>query len=126
MKTSTLTKYASYAIAVLTATLLNQFILNYVKRHISQQGYWLVLIDMAVVVLVFAPAFAMVVHFTKKFSSAYIKTSKKAGSSSRKGVILGIIIGGIVLFSCYAYYRHGLNVLHDVTTWIRIKTASLL
>ena len=123
MKTSTLTKYASYAIAILTATLLNQFILQYVKKHISQQGYILVLIDMAVVVLVFAPVFGLIVHFSKKFSSAYIKTSKKVGSTSRKGTILGIIVAGIILFACYAYYRHGLNLVQDTLGWLQVKTA---
>ncbi len=124
MKTSTLTKYASYAIAVLTATLLNQLILSYVKNHISQQGYWLVLIDMAVVVLIFAPAFAIVVHFSKKFSNAYLKTSKKVGRSSRKGVLWGILCAGIILFACYAYYRHGLNIVADITIWTQTKTAT--
>ena len=123
MKTTQLTKYATYAIAVLTATLLNQFILKFVKAKLPYHGYWLVLIDMASVVLIFAPAFAIVVYFTKKFSVAYLKTSKKVGKSNRKGILLGCWIAGLLLFFCYAYYRHGLNPWFDIKVWLgRIVT----
>ncbi len=107
------TKYAIYAVAVLCAALINEFIINYVKKRIDQQGYLLVLIDMLIVVLIFAPTFALVSEYTKKLSKAYIKTSKKV-SSSKNGTLLGFTVAIIILFVLFAYQRHHINVIQDL------------
>jgi len=66
MNNKKLTQYAIYAVAVLCAALINEYIIKYVKKHVDQHGYILVLIDMAIVVLIFAPAFALVNKYTFK------------------------------------------------------------
>ncbi|WP_282080737.1 hypothetical protein [Aquimarina algiphila] len=111
------TKYAIYAVAVLSAALINGFILKYVKRHIDQQGYLLVLIDMLVVVLIFAPAFALVTSYAKKLSKVYLKTSKKL-SNRNNGMLLGFIVAIIILFILYANLRHNINVINDLKALI--------
>ncbi|GGX16049.1 hypothetical protein [Aquimarina muelleri] len=113
MNNRKITKYAIYTVAVLCATLINEFIIKYVKKHVDQQGYILVLIDMLIVVLIFAPAFALVSNYTKKLSKAYLKTSKKM-SSNNNGILLGFIAAIIILFILFASLRHNISVIRDL------------
>jgi len=113
MDNKKITQYAIYAVAVLAAALINQHIIKYVKTHIDQKGYILVLIDMLIVVLIFAPAFALVTKYTKKLSDAYLKTSKKF-SDDKNGTLIGFIVATIILFVLYAHFRHNLNVIDDL------------
>lgn len=76
-------------------------------------GYWLVLVDMIVVVLIFAPAFTLVSKYTKKMSAAYMKTSKKV-SNNKNGTLFGLLIALIILFVLFALMRHGINVIEDL------------
>ncbi|WP_299607455.1 hypothetical protein [uncultured Aquimarina sp.] len=117
MNNRQLTKFAIYAIAVLCAALINEFVIKLVKKQIHEQGYLLVLIDMLIVVLIFAPAFALVSKYTKKLSKAYLKTSKKV-SSSKNGNLLGFTVAMIILFVLFAYLRHNINVIQDLKTII--------
>ncbi len=112
-----LTKFAIYIIAVLCAALINQYIISYVKKYVNVEGYLLVLIDMLIVILIFAPAFALVSKYTKKLSSVYLKTSKKV-SSSKNGNLLGFTVAIILLFILYAYIRHNINVIQDLKMMI--------
>ncbi|MFC5044895.1 hypothetical protein ACFSTE_21455 [Aquimarina hainanensis] len=114
MNNRILTKYAIYTVAVLSATLINEYIIKYVKKHIDLQGYLLVLMDMLVVVLIFAPAFALVSEYTKKISKAYIKTSKKVSSNNRSGITLGFLAALIILFILFALLRHNIHVINDL------------
>ncbi len=111
------TKYAIYAVAVLCAALINEYIIKYVKEHVNQQGYILVLIDMIIVVLIFAPAFALVTKYTKKLSKAYMKTSKKM-SSNKNGTLLGFTIAVFILFILYANLRHNIDVISDIKSLV--------
>ncbi len=111
-----ITKYAVYAIAVWSATLINGAIIAYIKKHITQHGYLLVLIDMIVVVLIFAPAFALISKYTKKLSTAYLKTSKKV-SNEKNGTLLGIAIAFVILFILFAYLRHHIDVIQQLKVW---------
>ncbi len=119
MNNKKITQYAIYAVAVLCAALINEHIIKYVKKHIDQQGYLLVLIDMLIVVLIFAPAFGLVTKYTKKLSNAYLKTSKKFSASNKNGTMLGFIIAIFILFILYASLRHNLNVVDDLRSMIR-------
>ncbi len=114
MNNKKLTQYAIYAVAVLCAALINQYIIKYVKKHVEQDGYLLVIIDMAIVVLIFAPAFALVNKYTKKLSKAYLKTSKKISSTNKNGTLLGFTIAIFILFILYASLRHNINVIDDL------------
>lgn len=119
MNTRTFTKYAAYIVAVLSATLINQYILKFISKYIHVHGYLLVLVDMALIVLIFAPAFAVVSGLTKKASKAYIKTSKKVSSSSRSGVIFGFTVAFIILFILFAMSRHGMDVILDAKLYAK-------
>ncbi|MBP2833655.1 hypothetical protein J8281_15775 [Aquimarina sp. U1-2] len=112
------TQYAVFAVAALCAALINQYIIKYVKAHINQQGYVLVLLDMIIVVLIFAPAFALVTKYTKKLSQTYLKTSKRFSSKRSNGTFLGFIIAIFILFILYANIRHDINVIEDLTKLI--------
>ncbi len=114
MNNKKITQYAIYAVAVLCAALINEHIIKYVKKHVDQQGYLLVLIDMAIVVLIFAPAFGLVTKYTKKLSQAYLKTSKKFSASNKNGALLGFTIAIFILFILYASLRHDINVVDDL------------
>ncbi|MEW7290624.1 hypothetical protein [Aquimarina sp. 2304DJ70-9] len=119
MNNKKITQYAIYAVAVLCAALINEHIIKYVKKHVDQEGYLLVLIDMAIVVLIFAPAFALVTKYTKKLSNVYLRTSKKFSTSNKNGTLLGFIIAIFILFILYANLRHNLNVVDDLRAIIR-------
>lgn len=114
MNNRKITKYAIYAVAVLSATLINQLFLAYVQKYISIKGYLLVLVDMLIVVLIFAPTFALVAKYTKRLSKAYIGTSRKVSKNSRKGTLFGFFIAILILFVLYAVYRHQLHILNDL------------
>ena len=109
----TLTKYCIYTVAVLSATLINEFIVKYIKTLVHERGYLLVLIDMLIVLLIFAPAFGLVSTYTKKISNVYIKTSKKVGTSNN-GLWLGFLVAFGILFVSFAYLRHHIDVIHDL------------
>ena len=108
-----LTKYAIYSIAVLSATLINQYIISYIKQYIHMHGYLLVIADMLVVILIFAPAFTLVSKYTKKMSAAYMKTSKKV-SNNKNGTLLGLLIAIGILFVLFALLRHNIDVIADL------------
>ncbi|MDH7448100.1 hypothetical protein [Aquimarina sp. 2201CG14-23] len=115
MNNKQFTKFAIYAIAVLCAALIKEFVIKYVKEYIHEEGYLLVAIDMLLVILIFAPAFALVSKYTKKLSKVYLKTSKKV-SSSKNGNLLGFVVAIIILFILFAYLRHNINVIQDLKT----------
>jgi len=121
MNTKKLTKYSIYAVAVLSAALINEQISKYVKQRIDQQGYILVLIDMLIIVLIFAPAFALVNKYTKKISKVYLKTSKKLSIHNKNGILLAFTIAIFILFLLYAHLRHHLDVIEDVKVIIPLK-----
>lgn len=107
------TKYGMYAIAVLTATLINQLIVSYIKKNIHLNGYLLVIVDMLVVLIIFTPAFSLVSKYTKKISAAYLKTSKKV-THSKNGRLMGILVALAILFAFFALLRHDINVIADI------------
>ncbi len=117
MNNRQLTKFAIYAIAVLCAALINEFVIKYVKNHIREQGYLLVIMDMLVIVLIFAPAFALVSKYTKKLSKTYIKTSKKV-TNNKNGNLLGFLVAIIILFLLFAHVRYHLDVIQDLKNLI--------
>ena len=80
-------------------------------------GYWLVLVDMIVVVLIFAPAFTLVSKYTKKMSAAYMKTSKKV-SNNKNGTLFGLGVAIAVLFILFALLRHNIDVIADLKSTV--------
>jgi len=106
-------KFSIYAIAILSATLINQYIIDYIKQFINVQGYLFVAIDMFIVVTIFAPAFYLVSKYTKKVSVAYFRTTRKI-TSDFSGVIIGVASALILLFILFSIRRHQLNIIKDI------------
>ena len=107
------TKYAIYSIAVLSATLINQYLITFIKQYINMHGYLLVLADMLVIILIFTPAFALVSKYTKKMSAVYLKTSKKI-SNNKNGTWIGLLAAIGVLFVLFALLRHNIDIVADL------------
>ena len=110
-------KYSIYAIAILSATLINQLIVDYIKQNIHLHGYLLVLADMLVVLIIFTPAFTLVSKYTKKISAAYVKTSKKV--NTKNGNVFAVLIALALLFVFFAMLRHNINVINDLKLLIK-------
>lgn len=108
-----LTKYAIYSIAVLSATLINQYLITFIKQYIHMHGYLLVLADMLIILLIFTPAFTLVSKYTKKISAAYMKTSKKV-SNNKNGTLFGLLVAFGILFVLFALQRHHIDVIADL------------
>lgn len=111
------TKYAIYSIAVLSATLINQYLITFIKQYINMHGYLLVLADMLIIILIFAPAFSLVSKYTKKMSAAYLKTSKKV-SNNKNGTWIGLLVALSVLFVLFALLRHHIDVVADLKSMV--------
>jgi len=106
-------KFSIYAIAILSATIINQYIIDFVKQYITVKGYIFVAVDMLIVVTIFAPAFTLVSKYTQKVSNAYFRTTKKF-SSDFSGVIIAVAAALFLLFILFSVRRHQLNVIKDI------------
>jgi len=113
MKKRNFAKLSVYTIAILSATLINQYIIDLIEEHIEVKGYTLVFIDMLIVVCVFSPAFNIVSKYTKKISTAYFRTSKSL-SSNYIGVLIGVAAALFFLFTLFALRRHNIDVIQDL------------
>ena len=83
------TKYATIVLSVLAASLINEFIVGYVNSYYKEPNYTSVLIGMLVTVVIYVPLFGLVGTWMSKASKSYLKASKKAASSSSKGLLIG-------------------------------------
>jgi len=111
------TKYAVYTIAILSAYLINQLIIDFISKRVHEHGYFLVLVDMLIIVLIFAPAFSIVSKYTKKLSSLYIKTSNKL-TGNFSGTIVWFLIAFGMLFIFFAITKYNIDVFNDFKRWV--------
>lgn len=119
MKLTKSTKYATLVISILTASLLNEYIVNVINSYYKERTYLSVLIGMLVTVLVFVPMFGLVRSFMDKASKSYLKASKKVAKKSSTGLLVGFLIAFIVLFVFFAKIRHNIDVLANIATVIK-------
>lgn len=70
-------KYSIYAIAILSATLINQLIVDYIKQNIHLHGYLLVLADMLVVLIILPLLSHWFLNTPKKYRLLTLKLLKK-------------------------------------------------
>ncbi|NQY07640.1 MAG: hypothetical protein HRT68_15955 [Flavobacteriaceae bacterium] len=108
------TKYTALIISILSASLINEFIVKYIKSYYQEHTYKSVAIGMLVTVVVFVPLFSFVGKWLNKASKSYIKTGKKVASNSRTGLWISFLIALVILFALFASIRHDLDVLNDI------------
>jgi len=105
------TKYATIVISVLTASLVNEYIVKWVNSYYKEPTYTSVLIGMGVTVLIFVPLFGLVGKWINSASKVYLKKSKKVASNSATGLLIGFLLAFGVLFVLFAKIRHNLDAL---------------
>lgn len=113
------TKYAALIISVLSASLINEYVVKLVKSYYQEATYQSVVIGMIVTVVVFVPLFSILGKWIAKASKSYIKTGKKVASNSRIGLYVSFIIALFVLFVFFADIRHGIDVIRDIKQFIQ-------
>jgi len=118
MNTYKFTKYATLIISILTASLLNEYIVGYVNSHYKSRTYLSVLIGMAVTLLIFVPVFGIVRKWMDTATKTYLKTSKKIAKKNNTGLFWGFLIAFAVLFVLFAKIRHGIDVLSRINSAI--------
>ena len=62
------TKYAALIISILSASLVNEFVVKYIKSYYQEHTYQSVLIGMLVTVIVFVPLFSFLGKWINKAS----------------------------------------------------------
>lgn len=113
------TKYAALIISILSASLVNEFVVKYIKSYYQEHTYQSVLIGMLVTVIVFVPLFSFLGKWINKASKSYVKTGKKVASNSRTGLWISFLIAMIVLFVLFAEIRHDLHPIEDLKQLIK-------
>lgn len=111
MKLTKSTKYATIIISILTASLINEYIVKLVNSYYKEPTYTSVLIGMMVTVLIYVPLFGLIGKWINQASKSYLKASKKVSSSNSRGLLIGFLIAFVILFIFFAKIRHGLDVV---------------
>jgi uncharacterized protein YacL len=113
------TKYATIVISVLTASLINEYVVKLINSYYKENTYVSVLIGMAVTVLVFVPMFGFVGKWIGKASKTYLKASKKVAKKSSNGLFFGFLIAFVILFILFAKIRHQIDVLANIDALLK-------
>lgn len=113
------TKYATIIISVLTASLINEYIVNLINSYYKNATYTSVLIGMAVTILVFVPMFGFVGKWIGKASKTYLKASKKVAKKSSSGLLIGFLMAFVILFILFAKIRHDIDVIAKLTALLK-------
>jgi len=115
------TKYATIIISVLTASLINEYVVKLINSYYKDSTYVSVLIGMAVTILIFVPMFGLVGKWIGKMSKSYLKASKKVAKKSSNGLIFGFLIAFIILFILFAKIRHDIDVIENLKSFIGVR-----
>ncbi len=112
------TKYAALIISILTASLVNEYLLKLIKSYYEEPTYQSVAIGMLATIIVFVPLFSILNKWINSATKAYIKTGKKVASNSKIGLYLSFLIALFILFVLYARHRHGIDVLGRISNML--------
>lgn len=112
------TKYAAIIISVLTASLINEYVVKLINSYYKESTYVSVLIGMAVTILIFVPMFGLVGKWIGKVSKSYLKATKKVAKKSSNGLIFGFLIAFGILFILFAKTRHDIDVITNVINFL--------
>jgi len=113
------TKYATIIISVLTASLINEYVVELINSYYKEATYTSVLIGMAVTILVFVPLFGIVGKWIGKASKSYLKASKKVTKKSSNGLFIGFFIAFVILFILFAKIRHDIDILEKLNALLK-------
>lgn len=105
------TKYAALIISILTASLINEYLLKLIKSYYEEPTYQSVAIGMLITIIVFVPLFSILNKWINRATKSYIKTSKKVASNSKTGLYVSFMIALFILFVLYAKQRHEIDVI---------------
>lgn len=119
MSTAKLTKYATIIISILTASLLNEYIVNYVGTYYKSRTYLSVLIGMFVTIAIFVPIFGIVKKSMDSAAKSYLKSTKKIAKKNNAGLFWGFLIAFSILFVLFAKIRHGIDVIGEAKSFIK-------
>jgi len=115
------TKYAAIVISVLTASLINEYVVKSVNSYYKDVTYLSVLVGMAITVLIFVPMFGLVGKWIGKASKSYLKASKKVAKKSSNGLFFGFLIAFAILFVLFAKIRHNIDVLTNLMNFLGVS-----
>lgn len=115
------TKYATIIISVLTASLINEYVVKLINSYYKDSTYASVLIGMAVTILIFVPMFGLVGKWISKASKSYLKASKKVAKKSSNGLIFGFLIAFVILFVLFAKIRHNIDVITNLINFLGVS-----
>ena len=110
------TKYATIIISVLTASLINEYVVGLINSYYKESTYVSVLIGMTVTILIFVPMFGLVGKWISKVSKSYLKASKKVAKKSSNGLFFGFVVAFVILFILFAKIRHDIDVIANLIT----------
>ena len=113
------TKYATIIISVLTASLINEYVVKLINSYYKDATYTSVLIGMAVTIFVFVPMFGIVGKWIGKASKSYLKASKKVAKKSSNGLLIGFALAFVILFVLFAEIRHDIDALEKLKTLLK-------
>lgn len=119
MKLTKTTKYATLIISILTASLVNEYLVRFINSYYKEGTYLSVLIGMLVTVLVFVPMFGFVKSLMDKASKSYLKASKKIAKKNSTGLFIGFVVAFAILFVLFANIRHNIDVIGNLTAVLK-------
>ena len=119
MKLTKSTKYATLIISILTASLVNEYLVKLVNSYYKEGTYLSVLIGMIVTILIFVPMFGFVKGLMDKASKSYLKASKKIAKKNSTGLFVGFLIAFAILYVFFAQIRHNIDVLGKVSAVLK-------
>lgn len=119
MKLTKTTKNATLVISILTASLVNEYLVRLVDSYYKEGTLLSVLIGMLVTVLIFVPMFGFVRGIMDKASKSYLKASKKIAKKNSTGLFIGFLIAFAILFILFAKTRHNIDVLARLTALLK-------
>lgn len=105
------TRYAALIISILSASLLNEYILKLLKSYYEEPTYQSVAIGMLITVLIFVPIVSFLGKWVGKASKTYLLAGKTISASRTRGLYISFVIALAILFVLYAKYRHGMDIL---------------
>lgn len=109
------TKYGVYAISVLIASFMRLFLSKIISNYIPEGTYLSVLIDMLIIILVFIPVIRIIEKLTKKATTKYLDTAKKATKRNKRvGLYIALSTAFFIMFILFALVKYDLNVFTDL------------
>lgn len=114
------TQFAVFALAILTAQLLETFVHHYFKGYLKNSSpYEIVVLNMVFTVIIFYPAFHFIEKFVRSASEKYVEKSKGITRNRLVGLMLGFAVALLLLFAGFAQVMYHKNPFIDFKLWLK-------